>query len=115
MSQSAPMTIFMLVKTTPEWLAIAPDGRFAFLESTMRPLLKQHPTVTFRFYDTEFYSARVTDVLVWEVTDRHAYELVIEGLRETPFWDRYFQIVDILPSVENAYADNYGRETLNAA
>ncbi len=115
MPQANPMTIFMLVRTTPEWLAIPPAGRFDFLESTVRPLLKQHPTVTFRFYDAEFYNARVTDVLVWDVADRHAYELVIEGLRETAFWDRYFQIVEILPSVENAYAANYGRDAITAA
>ncbi|WP_216843125.1 darcynin family protein [Granulicella sp. S190] len=28
-------------------------------------------------------------------------------MRETPFWDRYFSILEILPGVENAYAQNY--------
>ncbi|GIL25383.1 darcynin family protein [Actinocatenispora comari] len=38
-------------------------------------------------------------------------------LRETPFWDRYFQSVEILVGVENAYANNYGLDahaTFNA-
>jgi hypothetical protein len=39
---------------------------------------------------------------------------VVEDLRETPFWDRFFEIVEILPGVENAYADNYGRAAINA-
>jgi hypothetical protein len=40
--------------------------------------------------------------------------LVVEDLRETPLWDRYFQIVDILPGVEDAYAENYGRDAVTA-
>jgi hypothetical protein len=109
------MTVFMAVKTTPEWLGMPVDERFRQLAEHVEPVLKQHQAqVRLRFYDVEFYSARVTDMWVWETTDHHAYELVVEALRETPFWDRYFQIVEILPAVENAYADNYGRAPLAA-
>ena len=34
--------------------------------------------------------------------------------RETPFWDRFFDVVEILPGVENAFAKNYNREALTA-
>jgi len=44
--------------------------------------------------------------------DPHEYELAVEELRETPLWDRYFAIVEILPGVANAYADNYGRAAI---
>jgi hypothetical protein len=40
--------------------------------------------------------------------------LLVEDLRDTPFWDRYFKIVEILPGVENAYAKNYNREAITA-
>ena len=39
---------------------------------------------------------------------------MIEALRETPFWDRWFQILEILPGVENAYAKNDDRPVLAA-
>ncbi|MFF8919193.1 darcynin family protein, partial [Streptomyces sp. NPDC015032] len=39
--------------------------------------------------------------------DHHAYQLLIDALRETPFWDRYFEVVDILVGIENGYARNY--------
>ncbi len=65
-------------------------------------------------FDTEFYTTRVTDLWMWETTSRHAYELVVEELRETPFWDNYFSIVELLPAVENAAARNYQRPTLTA-
>lgn len=51
---------------------------------------------------------------MWDAKDHHAYELLVEDLRETAFWDRYFDIVEILPGVENAYARNYDRPAINA-
>jgi hypothetical protein len=109
------LTVFMLVKTTPEWLGFTTDQRFAHFKHHMSPILKKYENeVCLRFYDTEFFSARVTDVWVWEAKSRHAYELVVEALRETPLWDRFFSIVEILPGVENAYARNYDREPVSA-
>jgi hypothetical protein len=116
-NQPAPitLTVFMLVKTMPEWLGFNIDERFRLLALHIEPILRKHqPKVTLRFYDLEFYSARVTDLWVWEATNHQAYELLVEDLRETPFWDRYFQIVEILPGVENAYAKNYNRTPLAA-
>lgn len=106
------LTVFMLVRALPAWLALPPAERFAYLEANMRPLLVQHPAVKLRFYDAEFYDARVSDVFVWETRDQAAYRALIEGLRETLFWDHYFQIVDILPAIENAYATHYGMTPL---
>ena len=115
MTEKIVMTVFMLVKTTPEWLGFSIEERFRLMAEHVEPVLKQYrPQVRLRLYDVEFYSARVTDLWVWDVTEHHAYELVVEALRETPFWDRYFQIVEILPGVENAYADNNGRAPLAA-
>ena len=99
----------------PEWLAMSVDERFGELARHVEPIVQRHrDRVRLRFYDVEFYTARVTDVWVWDALDHHAYELLVEDLRETPFWDRYFAIVEILPGVENAYAKNYGREALGA-
>lgn len=109
------LSVFMLVKTTPEWLGFEVKQRFELFENHIGPILKKHSgAVALRFYDVEFYSARVTDIWVWDDKEHHAYELLVEELRETPFWDRYFDIVEILPGVENAYAKNYGREPITA-
>jgi len=109
------LTVFMLVKTSPEWLAMSIDDRFARLREVFEPILRRHAdSVTLRFYDAEFYTARFTDLWFWEASEHHAYESVVEALRETPFWDRWFQVVEILPGVEDAYAKNYDRETITA-
>ncbi|MFH8224579.1 darcynin family protein [Streptomyces sp. NPDC018057] len=104
-----PVTAFLLVKTTPEWLALTPRERLEAFTTQVVPAIEAKTSgVRSRFYDTEFYSARVTDVWVWEADDHRAYQLLIDALRETPFWDRYFEIVDLLVGTENGYARTYG-------
>ncbi|MEU1257665.1 darcynin family protein [Streptomyces chartreusis] len=108
---STPVTAFMLVKTTPEWLALTVQERVEAFTTQVVPTIKSRTTgVRSRFYDTEFYSTRVTDVWVWEADDHGAYQLLIDALRETPFWDRYFEVVDLLVGTENGYARTYGVE-----
>lgn len=109
------LTVFMLVKTSPEWLGFTVNRRFELLAEQFTPILRKHAAgVALRFFDVEFYSTRVTDIWMWDAKDHHSYELLVEDLRETPFWDRYFDIVEILTGVENAYAKNYDRPTINA-
>jgi hypothetical protein len=108
------LTIFVLVKTQPEWLRLSVPERFQQIDLHMKPVLKRYQDqVKLRFYDTEFFSARVTDIWVWEAKSRQSWELVAEALRETPLWDGYFSIVEILAGVENAYARNYEREAMS--
>ncbi len=107
------VTAFMLVKTKPEWLAMSVEQRFAAFETEILPVIKEKAKdVRSRFYDTEFYSARVTDIWMWEARDHESYQLLIEALRETPWWDRYFDVAELLVGVENGYAENYGREAV---
>ncbi|MEJ8650940.1 darcynin family protein [Streptomyces sp. MS1.AVA.3] len=104
-----PVTAFMLIKTRPEWLAMTPQERVNAFTTQVVPAIKAKTSgVRSRFYDTEFYSTRVTDVWVWEADDHDAYQLLIDALRETPFWDRYFEVVDLLVGTENGYARTYG-------
>ena len=106
-------TIFMLVKATEAWLALSPPDRFAFVRAEIQPRLREQPGVSLRYFDTEFFNSEVSDVMVWETRDLDAYRALIEGLRETQFWDHYFRVVSILPGVENAYAAHYEVETLS--
>lgn len=101
--------IFMPLRATPAWLALNPQQRFGFLGETIVPILELHSAVRLRFFDCEFYSARVSDMAMWETRDLGAWEALVEALRETPFWDHYFAVQDVLLSVENAYASHYGQ------
>lgn len=108
-----PVTAFLLVKTTPEWLGLTVQERVDAFTTQVVPAIEAKTTgVRSRFYDTEFYSARVTDVWVWEADDHQAYQLLIDALRETPFWDRYFEVVELLVGTENGYARTYGLDAV---
>ena len=105
--QPTTYSIFMLVKTTDKWLSLSPQERFAFLDSDINPILEENPTVEMSFFDTEGFNSRVTDVIVWQSQDLGSYQSVVEALRESDFWGKYFEIVEILPGIENAYANCY--------
>ncbi|MGI5503917.1 darcynin family protein [Lentzea sp. CA-135723] len=105
----AEVTAFMLVKTMPKWLALTVPQRIEVMETHVLPAIKAKADgVRSRFYDTEFYSARVTDIWVWEARDHESYQQLVDALRDTPFWDDYFQVVELLVGVENGYARNHG-------
>lgn len=100
--------VFMLVKTTAEWLSFSVERRNQLAREQLTPILKKHAGgVRMRFFDIEFYCARITDLWMWDCKDHHSYQMLVEELREGPFWDRYFEIVEILPGVEDAYVKNY--------
>ncbi|MFM7403412.1 MAG: darcynin family protein [Erythrobacter sp.] len=107
MADKTTYTIFMLIRTTAEWLALAPAERFAFLGSDIEPILKQHPDVRMRFFDAEAFSAHASDVVVWETQALGSYQSVVESLRESKFWTTYFEVREIIPAIENAYARHY--------
>lgn len=102
------LTIFMLLKTRPAWLALPPADRFAFLDTTIRPILREAKGVALRFFDAEAFSARTSDLAMWEVEEIGVWQKLVDRLRETAFWDTYFEVVEILPAIENAYARSYG-------
>jgi hypothetical protein len=102
------LTVFFLVKTTPEWLGFTPEQRRELGRRDFQPLLDEfREKVRLKWYDVEFYNARVTDVWMVEASNHLDYQMFCEKLRETPFWDRYFRVEEILPGEENAWAKNY--------
>jgi hypothetical protein len=102
------LTLFMLVKTSLEWLGLPVAKRLEEGGRYFQPLLEEFKgKVRFKWYDTEFYNARVTDVWVLEAEDHLSHQMFCEKLRETPFWDHYFHVVEILPGELNAWAKNY--------
>jgi hypothetical protein len=105
---------FMLVKTTNTWLRMSPKERFEFRDTTLAPILKKYPTVKMRFFDSEAFSGHYTDVLMWETESVRDYQFLIDELRDTAFWGTYFEIVEIVPAIEEAYAHAHQAEPIAA-
>jgi hypothetical protein len=109
-SEETGYSIFLLVRANPEWLALSPKQRFAYLDKEIQPRLAAHPKIAVRFWDVEHMSARVSDVILLETRDLAQYRSLIESLRETLWWGTYFEVLDILPGIEDAYAEHYDVE-----
>lgn len=109
---SLKLSVFMLVKTNRSWLDMPPVKRFAFLDEEVRPLLQQCTDVRMRFFDSESFNARATDVIFWEVENIAVWQWMCDKLRETRFWGDYFDIVEILPALENGYSVMYAAPIL---
>jgi hypothetical protein len=108
-------TFFMLLKTEPAWLAKSRAERLQFLGAVIRPILAKYPGVALRFYDAEAFTGRCTDVAVWETADLRQYYFLVDALRDTAFFAApYFTVVDIVPAIEDGYAE-YDRAGGDAA
>lgn len=97
------MTVFMFIKATRKWLDLSPMERERDWGREFGPLLAAHPEVRMRYYDAEYYTARVSDVIVWEFEDATSYRALIQKLRDTDFWNGLFEIVEIIPAIEDDY------------
>ena len=94
-------------------LDLTPQDRHAFTDKTIRPILVANPAVTMRYFESEAFSADVTDTAMWETNDILAYQAVVEELRETPFWGHYFEVVQILACIEDAHALHYHEDPIS--
>ncbi len=103
--QAAPFTIFMLLRSSPAWLAKNRPARGAFVEAVVRPIFAARPQVAMRYYDAEAFHGRCTDLMVFETADLVAYNDLIEALRDTDLLGGvpYFEVVDVIPALEDGW------------
>ncbi|HUO00579.1 MAG TPA: darcynin family protein [Bradyrhizobium sp.] len=95
--------IFVLLKTTRHWLDMPTEKRVDFLDKQIRPLLRQCPEVTIRWFEPEAFAARTTDIMLCETKDLASWAWLCDHLRDTPFWDHYFEVIEVFPSIEGNY------------
>lgn len=94
------LTVFILVRALPAWLALTRDERRR-LGQEAAPV---EPGIGFRAFDCEAFSALCSDLWMLDVPTPGALNRVIERLRDTPlFAVPYFELVSILPSIEDGW------------
>ncbi len=109
------LTVFFMVKTSPEWLGFSFETRLEHARTVFQPILDEfYGRVRLKWYDVEFYTAVVSDIWMIEAKDHQSYQLFCEKARETPFWDRFFMVKDIFPGELNAWAKNYEVDSLRS-
>lgn len=104
-------TYFVLMNATPAWLRLSRGERRAFNRDVLIPIFTQYPSVRVRLYDAEAFSARCSDIAVFETENIRDYYFVIEALRDSLIYTvPYFEIVDIIPAIEGGF-EQYESET----
>jgi hypothetical protein len=115
---SAPLktTVFMLLNALPAWLRLDRTQRRAFHAEVVAPILAAYPAVRMRYFDAEAFSGRCSDIAAFETEDLQAYADLIEALRDTAFFGApYYEVVEIIPAIENGYLDYEARMATRAA
>ncbi len=100
---ASKFAVFMLIKALPSWLSLQRDERARIAEAAFADALSGG-CVKFRHFDAEAFSGRASDVALFETEDLNAYYFAVERLRDSPiFAHPYFEVVDIIPSIEDGY------------
>jgi hypothetical protein len=97
------LTVFLLLKAAPAWLRLQREERFRVAEAAFATAFKTS-TLRLRYFDSEAFSSRVSDVAMLEADDLEAYYFAIERLRDTPLLSHpFFEIVEVIPALENGH------------
>ena len=91
------LTGFMLVRALPDWTTLGFGEQLILLQAHVEPVLRRyHEQVRLLMYDVEKAQSGATDIWIWEARDRAAYGRLLADLQATPFWGRYFEVMDVL-------------------
>lgn len=100
------MTFFMSLRSQPAWLALSRQQRADYIAAHVRPVFATYPQVRLRFYDAEAFSGRCTDMAVFVTADLRAYGFLVDALRDIAFFGLpYFEVLDVIPALEDGYVD----------
>ena len=102
-----PSAAFLLLTATPAWLALTNREREQVVAEELQPILtRHHDAVRTRYYDTEAYSARASDLLMLEFDTPGAHAKLIDELRSSPiFTVPYFILEDLLVGEQAAWLE----------
>ncbi|YCH32295.1 hypothetical protein M1D48_09885 [Erwinia sp. D4-22] len=97
------ITVFVLLKTTKEWLRLERAERNRIADSVLSTVLSDS-TVTLRMFDAEAFTTNCTDVAMFQAEDMQAFYFTIERLRDSELITKpYFEMVEIIPTIEGGY------------
>lgn len=99
-------TFFVLLRATKEWLSLSRAERNQFVTEHLHPLFAKYTGVKVRFYDSEAFSTRCSDIAVFETAELQQYYFLMDGLRDSKvFTVPYFEFLEIIPAIEGGFAE----------
>lgn len=99
-------TFFVHMNATRHWLSLSRQERGEYFSHTLGPILAKYPSVSVRLYDAEAFTARCSDIAIYETENIQEYYFLVDALRDTEMYTiPYFEIVDIFPAIEEGFAE----------
>ena len=96
-------TFFIHLNATPAWLALSRRARSEYIAQQLFPVFARFPAVNVRFFDGEYFSAQVSDIIMLETNDLPSYYALIDAIRDSEVIQKpYFTVAAILPTVESS-------------
>ena len=106
-------TFFMLLQSTPRWRALELDAQLAHHDALLVRVFDAYPELSLRRFDSAAFAGRCSDVLVWETSDVAQYYEAVASLRDAgPLGAVWFDVVDVIPAVEDAWREDDAAPTL---
>ena len=106
--------ILVLMTSTAEWLRLSRKQRNTYVTQELTPVFEKYAgKVSVRFLDAEAFTARCSDVVIFETEDLKQYYFLMEEIRDSKiFTVPYFQINDIIPCAEGGFV-TFEKEVYN--
>lgn len=100
-SAAPPLSLFLLVRALPAWLALPRPDRRQIGDAALATL---PDGLSFRQFDTEAFSAMCSDIWLIEGATPRSLNAAMERLRDTPLFSvPYFEFAGILPALEDGW------------
>ncbi|HKX39886.1 MAG TPA: darcynin family protein [Burkholderiaceae bacterium] len=100
-------TFFMLLQSTSRWRTLSVDEQHAHHDALLMQVFEGYPELKLRHFDSTAFAGRCSDVLLWETTDVAQYYHAVEWLRDRgPLGAQWFEVVDVIPAVEDAWREH---------
>ncbi len=97
------MTVFLLLRALPAWLALDREARDAIAGQALEEALADGK-VSMRFFDAEAFSGACSDVAMFEADDPGQWYFAFERLRDSAlFATPYFEVINIIPAYEDGH------------
>jgi len=95
-------TFFMLLQSTSRWRALGQDEQHAHHDALLMRVFESYPELSLRRFDSTAFAGRCSDVLFWETSDVTQYHEAVAALRDGgPLGPAWFEVVDVIPAVED--------------
>jgi len=99
--------VLVFMTATTDWLRLSRRERGEFTAQNISPILEKYAEkVTMRWLDAEAFTARCSDIALFETSDLVQYYFLMEELRDTAFFSQpYFRLEDVVISLEEGYQE----------